>query len=91
MRSLAWHGPHNLDERPAAADMAREAAELAAHRAHLGAQQAAHIEHELAHEVGRAALDGAGHAAARRVADDQAAEAARAARVAAARDGYRRG
>jgi len=75
---LVWHGPHNLDDRPAAADMAREAAELAAHRAHLGAAQAAHIEHERARAVGRAALGGAGHAAAR-------AAAAAAARRAAAR------
>jgi hypothetical protein len=77
---LAWHGHNNLDQRPAAHDIAREAAELAAHRAHLAAQQAAHLEHQHAREVARRALDGPGHAAARaaarRVAHRRTAQAA---------------
>jgi hypothetical protein len=101
---LAWHGADNLDDRPAAADMAREAAELAAARARVAAQPVERANHEQARAAGRAAVGGAGHAAARaaaaaaarrsaarRVADDQATEAARAARVAAARGRYRRG
>lgn len=70
---LAWHGRENLAARPAAADEAREAAELAAHRAHLAAQRAASVEHQRARDIGRRALHGAGHVAARAA----AAEAAR--------------
>jgi hypothetical protein len=43
---LAWHA--NLEERPAALDIAHGADELAAHRAHLCAQAAAHLDHERA-------------------------------------------
>ena len=64
---LAWHA--NPAERPAAPEEAREAAERAAHRAHLRTQAAAHAEHERARAVGRQALGGPGHTAARAVAD----------------------
>ena len=60
---LAWHG--DLAKPPAAADMAREAAELAAHRAQLAAQLAGRTEAARARALGRAALDSPGHAAAR--------------------------
>lgn len=73
---LAWHGADNLAERPAAADEAREAAEAAAHQVHLGAQHAAHIEHERAREAGRRALASVGHAAARMAADEATRRAA---------------
>ena len=72
---LAWHG--DLAERPAAADMAREAAELAAHRVQLAAQLAERTEAAQARAVGRAALDGPGHAAARRAAAEAADRAVR--------------
>ena len=62
------------DERPAALEQAREAAERAARRAHLAAQAGARAAHVRARAVGRHALGGPGHAAARAV----AAEAARA-------------
>jgi hypothetical protein len=62
---LVWHGRDNLDQRPAALEEAREAAEAAAHGAHLEAQRAAHIEYARAREAGRRAVGGAGHAAAR--------------------------
>ena len=102
---LAWHGVERLGERPAALEKAREAAELAAARARVAAQPMERAKLEQARAAGRAALGGAGHAAARaaaaaaaarrsaarRVVDDQAAEVARAARVAAARDRYRPG
>ena len=100
---LAWHGVERLGERPAALEEAREATELAAARARVAAQPVERANHEQARAAGRAALGGAGHtaaraaaaaaarrAAARRIADDHAAEAVRTARVAAARDGYRR-
>jgi len=74
---LAWHG--DLQDRPAAADMAREAAELATHRARVADQLAELDRAAAARAAGRAALDGAGHAAAR-------AAAAKAAR----RSAYRR-
>ena len=65
---LGWHG--NLDERPAALDEAREAEELAAHRARI-AQNAAELEQSRrAREAGRAALTGPGHAAARKELED---------------------
>lgn len=90
---LAWHGKDNLDERPAALDIAREAAECAAHHVHLAAQRAAHAEHERARAAGRRALASAGHAAARMAAAEVVrraahnrtrAAAAEAARLAAA-------
>ena len=65
---LAWHGAENLADRPAAADMAREAAELAAHRTRRAAQQAERDEHARARAVGGAARGGPGHTAARRAA-----------------------
>lgn len=73
---LAWHGTENLLERPAAADEAREAAEAAAHHAHLVAQRFAHAEHQSAREAGRRALAGSGHAAARAAAAEAARRAA---------------
>ncbi|WP_264916161.1 helix-turn-helix domain-containing protein [Mycobacterium kiyosense] len=73
---LAWHGRDNLAERPAALDEAREAAELAAHHAHLAAQRAAHAEHQRAREAGRRALHSVGHAAARAAAAEAARRAA---------------
>ena len=45
---LAWHGHDNLDDRPAAADMAREAEQLAADRARIADQLAARDEHAAA-------------------------------------------
>ena len=60
---LAWHG--QLEDRPAAADMAREAAELAAARARVAAQFAEREHTAAARAAGRAALAGPGHAAAR--------------------------
>ncbi|WP_264917054.1 MULTISPECIES: helix-turn-helix domain-containing protein [Mycobacterium] len=78
---LAWHGTDNLDERPAAADMAREAQQLAADRARIIAQHTARAEHATARAAARAALGGPGHTAAR-------AAAAAAARGAAQRRGH---
>jgi hypothetical protein len=68
---VAWHA--NLEERPAALDEAREAAELAARRARVTAQLEERAAAHRARAIGRAALNSAGHAAARAV----AAEAAR--------------
>ena len=84
---LAWHG--DLAERPAAADMAREAAELAAHRVHLAAQLAGRTEAAQARAVGRAALDSPGHAAARRAAAEAAGRAVRRRTSAAAAEAAR--
>jgi hypothetical protein len=81
---LAWHA--NLAERPAALDQAREAAERAARRAHLGAQAAARAEHVRARAVGRRALGGPGHAAARAVAAEAARRAAHKRTYSAAQD-----
>ncbi|ULP45607.1 MULTISPECIES: helix-turn-helix domain-containing protein [Mycobacterium] len=67
---LGWHGRDNLDERPAALDEAREAAELAADRARIAAQLAARETTAAARAAGRAALSGPGHAAARAVLAD---------------------
>lgn len=86
---LVWHGAERLDERPAALDEAREAAERAAHRAHLAAQRAAHGEHQRARAAGARALGSAGHAAARAVAAEAAAAAARKRTRAAAHDAAR--
>jgi hypothetical protein len=71
---LGWHG--DLAERPAALEEAREAAERAAHHAQLAAQLAGRAEAATARAVGRAALGGTGHAAARAVADRAARRAA---------------
>lgn len=73
---LAWHGREHLGERPAALDEAREAAKRAAHRAHLAAQCAAHVEHQRAREAGRCALTSSGHAAARAAAAEATRRAA---------------
>lgn len=67
---LCWHGRDNLDERPAALDEAREAAELTAGRARIAAQLAARETNAAARAAGRAALSGPGHAAARAVLAD---------------------
>lgn len=75
---LAWHGTDNLEDRPAAAEMARDAAELAAARARITAQHAAHAEHTQTRTIAQMALGGPGHTAAR-------AAAAAATRQAAAR------
>jgi hypothetical protein len=55
----------NLDDRPAAAEIAWEQAELAAARARIAAQRAESEAHQRAREAGRAALSGPGHRAAR--------------------------
>jgi hypothetical protein len=60
---LAWHG--NLQDRPAAADEAREQAELACAREQLAAQLAERETNRQAREAGRAALHGPGRAAVR--------------------------
>jgi hypothetical protein len=71
---LTWHGDPAV--RPAALDMAREAAELAAARARVAEQFAERDRAALARAAGRAALAGEGRAAARRVAAAAAAAAA---------------
>ena len=71
---LAWHGDPAV--RPAALDMAREAAELAAARERVADQFAERDRAALARVAGRAALAGEGRAAARRVAAQAAAAAA---------------
>lgn len=75
---LAWHGSDNLDDRPAAADEAYEAAEIASARVRVAAQYQARAAAADAAAAGRAAIGGPGHTAAR-------AAAARLARVAAQR------
>jgi hypothetical protein len=73
---LAWHTTHNtLADRPAAADMAREAEELAADRARIAAQMAARADAAHARAAGCAALGGPGHTAARVAAADAARRA----------------
>jgi hypothetical protein len=62
---LAWHD--NLEERPAAADEAREKAELAASRQRIATQLAQRDADARAREQGRAALNGPGRAAVRQV------------------------
>jgi hypothetical protein len=69
---MAWHGADHLTDRPAAADMACEAAELAAHRTRLAAQRAERDASLRARVVGRAALGGPGHVAARATAAEAA-------------------
>lgn len=61
-KMLAWHG--NFDDRPAAADIAREQAELAVARARIEQQLAEREQARITREAGRRALTGAGHAAA---------------------------
>jgi len=65
---LAAHG--NPTERPAALEVAREQAELAARRQRIAAQLAERETNRQAREAGRAALDGAGRRAVRQVLDD---------------------
>ncbi|WP_233151362.1 helix-turn-helix domain-containing protein [Mycobacterium lehmannii] len=65
---LKWHD--NLQERPAALDEAREAEQLAAERARIAANAAEREQHRRAREMGRAALDGPGHAAARKALEE---------------------
>ncbi|SOJ56949.1 hypothetical protein MSIMFB_04427 [Mycobacterium simulans] len=60
---LTWHS--NLQERPAALDEAREAEQLAAHRARIREQLAQREVSQLARAAGQAALNGPGHTAAR--------------------------
>ena len=71
---LAWHGDPAV--RPAALDMAREVAELAAARERVAEQFAERDRAAVARAAGRAALAGEGRAAARRVAAQAAATAA---------------
>jgi hypothetical protein len=64
---LAWHTAHNtLHDRPAAADEARHAAELAAAEQRKAAQQAAHAAHQEARQQAKTAIGGLGHQWARR-------------------------
>ncbi|WP_431240922.1 helix-turn-helix domain-containing protein (plasmid) [Mycolicibacterium aichiense] len=70
-RILAAHG--NLEDRPAALDIAREQAELQAARDRVQAQFAEREAAREAKEAGRAALDGPGRAAARQALADLAA------------------
>lgn len=86
---LAWHGAERLDDRPAAADVAREAAELTAHQTHLAEQRATHTEHQCAREAGRRALASSGHAAARSAAAEAARRAATKRTRAVAKDAVR--
>ena len=72
---LAAHG--NLAERPAAADEARERAELAAARERLAQQLAERDANRAAREAGRAALSGPGREAARQALSDIAERARR--------------
>lgn len=65
---LTWHG--DLSVRPAALDMARDAAELAATRTRIAEQLTERDCHAAARDAGRAALAGPGHAAARQAAAD---------------------
>ncbi|WP_244185721.1 helix-turn-helix domain-containing protein [Mycobacterium marseillense] len=81
---VAWHGTDCLDQRPAAADIARETAEFTEARARLAAQSTARSEAAQAHAIGRAALGGAGHAWAARECARLAQNAARRRSAAAA-------
>jgi hypothetical protein len=65
---LAAHG--NLQDRPAAADEARERAELAAARERLAQQLAERDANRAARDAGRAALSGPGRQAARQALSD---------------------
>ncbi|PBA23584.1 helix-turn-helix domain-containing protein [Mycobacterium avium] len=81
---LARHGRDNLAERPAAADEAREAAELAADRARVADQLATRKTTAAARAAGRAALSSPGHAAAQAAAKRLAHTAAQRRTAAAA-------
>lgn len=81
---LAWHGRDNLAERPAAADEAREAAELTADRARVANQLATRTTTAAARAAGRAALSSPGHAAAQAAAKRLAHTAAQRRTAAAA-------
>jgi hypothetical protein len=72
---LAAHG--NLQDRPAAADEARERAELAAARERLAQQLAERDANRAARDAGRAALSGPGREAARQALSDIAERARR--------------
>jgi hypothetical protein len=72
---LASHG--NLQDRPAALDIAREQAELAEARARVADQLAQRDAHQQAREAGRAALEGPGRDAARKALQDIAERARR--------------
>jgi hypothetical protein len=72
---LAEHG--NLQDRPAAADEARELAELAAARTRLAQQLAERDANRAAREAGRAALSGPGREAARQALSEIAERARR--------------
>lgn len=72
---LAAHG--DLNNRPSAHEMAREAEELAQARARVTAQLAAREANRAAREAGRAALSGPGRQAARKVLQDIAERARR--------------
>jgi hypothetical protein len=65
---LKAHG--NPQERPSAYDVAREQAELAQARERVARQLAERDALAAAREAGRAALEGSGHAAARRALDE---------------------
>ena len=71
---LAWHD--NLEDRPAAADMAREANQLAAARARINDQLTHRAHAAEARAVGRRALGGPGHTAARKAAAEATRRAA---------------
>lgn len=62
---LAWHGRENLADRPAAADEAREAAELAAEQKRKAANALERAQHEQARRAAQAAAHGPGRNAAR--------------------------
>jgi hypothetical protein len=62
---LAWHGPENLADRPAAAEEAREAAELAAEQQRKAANAIERAAHQRARSAAQAAAQGPGRAAAR--------------------------
>ncbi|WP_204815291.1 helix-turn-helix domain-containing protein [Mycobacterium riyadhense] len=59
---LAWHGPDNLADRPAALDEAREADARAAEEVRRAASAASHHADMAARAAGRAALCGPGRA-----------------------------
>lgn len=60
---LAWHGPDNLADRPAALDEAREAqAHAAAEQARRAAREESHRAHLAGRAVGKAAMSGPGRA-----------------------------
>ena len=86
---LIWHGHDHLADRPAAADMAREAEELAAARARVVAQHVERAAAEQARAVGRAAVGGPGHTAARAAAAEASRRAVSRRTLSAAADAAR--